>query len=63
MLHTLPLHHVHGIINGLYCAHYSGAAISFLPKFSPAAVWKQIVVSGLAASFVDMIGCTPYVWP
>jgi malonyl-CoA/methylmalonyl-CoA synthetase len=48
MLHALPLHHVHGIINGLYCSHYSGAAISFLPKFSPAAVWKQIIVSSLA---------------
>ncbi|WIA33246.1 hypothetical protein OEZ86_006388 [Tetradesmus obliquus] len=43
MLHALPLHHVHGIINGLYCAHYSGAAISFLPKFSPAAVWQQLM--------------------
>jgi malonyl-CoA/methylmalonyl-CoA synthetase len=47
MLHALPLHHVHGVINGLYCGHYSGAAISFLPKFSPAAVWQQIVVRGL----------------
>jgi acyl-CoA synthetase (AMP-forming)/AMP-acid ligase II len=52
MLHALPLHHVHGIINGLYCAHYSGAAISFLPKFSPAAVWKQLMVSALECLWV-----------
>jgi malonyl-CoA/methylmalonyl-CoA synthetase len=62
MLHALPLHHVHGIINGLYCAQYSGAAISFLPKFSPAAVWKQIIVSGLAASLMKYI-CTSDVGP
>ncbi|KAF6260638.1 hypothetical protein COO60DRAFT_1684228 [Scenedesmus sp. NREL 46B-D3] len=46
MLHALPLHHVHGIVNGLYCAHYSGASVSLLPKFSPAAVWQQLIVSG-----------------
>lgn len=44
ILHALPLHHVHGIINALYCAHTVGAAVNFLPKFSPAAVWQQLMV-------------------
>ena len=44
ILHALPLHHVHGIINALYCAHAVGAAVEFLPRFSPAAVWERLMV-------------------
>ncbi|DBA67757.1 TPA: hypothetical protein ACH3X2_001338 [Trebouxia sp. C0005] len=44
ILHALPLHHVHGIINALYCAHYSGACVEFMPKFSPDAVWDRLKV-------------------
>ncbi|KAK9838516.1 hypothetical protein WJX81_004577 [Elliptochloris bilobata] len=39
ILHALPLHHVHGVINALHCAHAAGAAVEFLPNFSPAHVW------------------------
>ena len=31
----LPLHHIHGIINVVSCALWSGAICEFLPKFSP----------------------------
>ena len=44
ILHALPLHHVHGIINALHCAHAAGAAVEFLPSFSPAAVWARLMV-------------------
>ena len=44
ILHALPLHHVHGIINALYCAHYTGACVEFLPKFSPSLVWDKLKV-------------------
>lgn len=44
ILHALPLHHVHGIINALYCAHYSGACVEFLPQFSPSVVWDKLKV-------------------
>lgn len=36
ILNILPLHHVHGIINVLSCALWSGACCEFLPKFNPA---------------------------
>lgn len=39
VLNVLPLHHVHGIINMLSCALWSGACCEFLPKFSP----KEVV--------------------
>lgn len=43
ILHCLPLHHIHGIVNALYCAHYNGAIVEFLPSFSPAEVWKRLM--------------------
>lgn len=39
VLNVLPLHHVHGIINMLSCALWSGACCEFLPKFSQKAVF------------------------
>ena len=38
-LNVLPLHHVHGIINILSCALWSGACCEFLPKFGPQEVF------------------------
>lgn len=41
ILNVLPLHHVHGIINILSCALWSGACCTFLPKFDAAEVWEH----------------------
>lgn len=43
ILNILPLHHVHGIINVMSCALWSGACCEFLPKFDANAVWEAIV--------------------
>ncbi|MCO5575735.1 hypothetical protein L7F22_029538 [Adiantum nelumboides] len=40
-LHCLPLHHVHGLFNGLLAPLYTGAMVEFLPKFSVTGVWKR----------------------
>ncbi len=42
ILHILPLHHIHGIINVLTCALWSGAQCHMLPKFEATAVWQRI---------------------
>ena len=34
ILNILPLHHIHGIINVLSCALWSGACCEFLPRFN-----------------------------
>ena len=39
ILHGLPLHHIHGIVNALLCPLHVGAAVEFLPRFSPSLVW------------------------
>ena len=48
ILHVLPLHHIHGIINVLGCALWSGACCEFLPRFEAAAVWKRLASGELS---------------
>ncbi|TVZ15437.1 acyl-CoA synthetase [Maribacter sp. MAR_2009_72] len=43
VLNVLPLHHVHGIINMLSCALWSGACCQFLPKFNPKAIFDIVL--------------------
>jgi malonyl-CoA/methylmalonyl-CoA synthetase len=38
----LPLHHVHGIINVVSCALWSGATVEMMPRFDSLAVWDRI---------------------
>ncbi|KAK2077834.1 hypothetical protein QBZ16_004682 [Prototheca wickerhamii] len=42
ILHTLPLHHIHGLGCGLLCALEAGATVEFMPRFSPTAVWDRL---------------------
>lgn len=42
ILHVLPLHHIHGIINVLTCALWAGAQCHILPKFDAQTVWQRI---------------------
>ncbi|PSC68906.1 malonate-ligase [Micractinium conductrix] len=42
LLHALPLHHVHGIVNALLCPLRIGACVEMLPKFSPREVWQRL---------------------
>ncbi len=42
ILLCLPLHHVHGIINVVSCALWSGATCHMLPRFDADAVWNRI---------------------
>ena len=43
----LPLHHVHGIINVVSCALWSGATCEMLPRFDAHAVWERIAAGNL----------------
>lgn len=51
ILNILPLHHVHGIINIMSCALWSGACCEFLPKFDAGTVW-EIIGSGRLSLFM-----------
>lgn len=47
ILHVLPLHHIHGIINVLSCALWSGAVCEMFPGFDADAVWRRFAQGGL----------------
>ena len=51
ILLCLPLHHVHGIINVLSCALWSGAVCEMLPRFEADAVW-ECIASGRLTLFM-----------
>jgi malonyl-CoA/methylmalonyl-CoA synthetase len=42
ILHVLPLHHIHGIVNVLTCALWAGAECEMLSKFDAEIVWNRI---------------------
>ncbi|NJK60297.1 MAG: AMP-binding protein, partial [Oscillatoriales cyanobacterium SM2_1_8] len=42
LLHVLPLHHIHGIVNALLCPLAVGARCEMLPKFEVEAVWERL---------------------
>ncbi|PGG97480.1 hypothetical protein GX51_07292 [Blastomyces parvus] len=51
LIHVLPLHHVHGIINGLTTTLLAGATVEMHPKFDPAVVWKRWCDRGSSTMF------------
>ena len=42
ILEFLPLHHLHGILNVVCCALWSGAICEMMPKFDADKVWQRI---------------------
>ncbi len=50
ILHTLPLHHIHGVVNALACALWSGAACEF-GSGAPASTWDRLA-SGAITLFM-----------
>jgi acyl-CoA synthetase (AMP-forming)/AMP-acid ligase II len=55
ILHALPLHHVHGIVNALLCAHANGAAVEFAPRFSPSDAWARLMVLMLLLLLLSLL--------
>ena len=48
ILHVLPLHHIHGIVNVLTCALWAGASCEFLPRFEVETVWERLASDELS---------------
>jgi len=42
ILLVLPLHHIHGIVNVLCCALWTGASCHILPNFDPVDTWNRL---------------------
>ncbi|XP_072948009.1 malonate--CoA ligase ACSF3, mitochondrial [Epargyreus clarus] len=46
VLHTLPLHHIHGQLNSLNASLAAGARIRMLPSFASHTVWAKLLGTG-----------------
>lgn len=42
LLHVLPLHHIHGIVNALLAPLFAGSTIEFLFPFNATDVWERL---------------------
>ena len=42
ILHVLPLHHTHGIVNALCCPLHAGATVEFGRRLNAAATWERL---------------------
>ncbi|MFL5812552.1 MAG: AMP-binding protein, partial [Bdellovibrionia bacterium] len=45
LLHTLPLHHMHGLCIALLSSLSAGASIAFIPQFSAQLIWEKMASS------------------
>lgn len=61
ILHALPLHHMHGIVNALLCPIQCGARCIMLPKFDVATVWRYLLGTEQAKVNIFMGVPTMYV--
>lgn len=41
LLHALPLHHIHGLVNALMCSHYNGGCVDFA-SFNARSIWRRL---------------------
>lgn len=59
ILHVLPLHHVHGVVNKLLCPLWVGATCVMLPEFSAQLVsrGRALGVAGSGPPRAPSLGC------
>ena len=57
-LHCLPLHHIHGIVNILYCALASRARIVFVAKFDARRIVKKLASGDISVMMGVPTGCS-----
>ena len=43
ILHCLPLHHVHGVVNVMLCSLHNGAHCSFMERFDAGKAWQAFI--------------------
>lgn len=52
LIHVLPLHHIHGIVNGLAASLLSGATVEMHAKFDPKVIWGRWQDRGSSSLFM-----------
>jgi len=53
LLHVLPLHHIHGIVNAILTPLLSGSCVEFMYPFDAHAVWRRLSMPFLGNQDID----------
>ncbi|EEH04671.1 coenzyme a synthetase [Histoplasma capsulatum G186AR] len=59
LLHLMPLHHIHGVVNAILAPLLAGSSIEFLFPFNPTAVWKRLGAPFIPPSKASSIPTEP----
>ncbi|XP_063441220.1 malonate--CoA ligase ACSF3, mitochondrial-like isoform X1 [Mytilus trossulus] len=62
ILHVLPLHHVHGVVNALMVPLYCGATCVMLPKFDERVVWEKLAVKRKTGIDITIFMAVPTIY-
>ncbi|KAK3057826.1 hypothetical protein LTR09_000901 [Extremus antarcticus] len=54
LLHVLPLHHIHGTVNGLLAPLLAGSTVEMMFPFTPDAVWSRFAAPFLSTEGLDL---------
>uniref|UniRef100_M4B9I9 AMP-dependent synthetase/ligase domain-containing protein n=1 Tax=Hyaloperonospora arabidopsidis (strain Emoy2) TaxID=559515 RepID=M4B9I9_HYAAE len=62
LIHFLPLHHVHGILNNLLCVVYAGGSVEFLPSANASLIWSNLAKTATRKRPGSMLMAVPTVY-
>lgn len=62
ILHVLPLHHTHGIVNALLCALWVGATCEMLPRFGADRVWDRMGEGADGGTSITLFMAVPTIY-
>ena len=62
LIHALPLHHVHGVVNCLAVPLWCGAAVEFLPQFTAGLMWDRLVGRTPSVEPITLLMAVPTIY-
>lgn len=66
LLHLLPLHHIHGVVNAILAPIVAGSSIEFMFPFNPEQVWKRLAApflpSNTSKSAITFLTAVPTIY-
>lgn len=62
LLHVLPLHHVHGIVNATLAPLFAGGTVEYLFPFNAEDVWNRLAAEGKEKESVTLFMAVPTVY-
>ena len=62
ILHFLPLHHLHGVLNKLLCIMWAGGTIEFAKSANTVQIWKRLAKESIGNDLLTVFMAVPTVY-